>query len=98
MLNPNCITQTEHYLPPLVKQNGGVDCCAYCDKELRKGGQPPPDTGISRFALTFFPILHILNAIHSDEGKEYPRGRCREGPDGARPSGGAGKVVPELRA
>jgi hypothetical protein len=52
----------------------------------------------SRFALTFFPILHILNAIHSDEGKEYPRGRCREGPDGARPSGGAGKVVPELRA
>ena len=25
--NPNCIT--------LVKQNGGVDCCAYCDKELR---------------------------------------------------------------
>ena len=33
--NPNCITQTEHYLPPLVKQNGGVDCCAYCDKELR---------------------------------------------------------------
>ena len=27
--NPNCITQTEHYLPPLVKQNGGVD------KELR---------------------------------------------------------------
>ena len=33
--NPNCITQTELYLPPLVKQNGGVDCCAYCDKELR---------------------------------------------------------------
>ena len=33
--NPRCITQTEHYLPPLVKQNGGVDCCAYCDKELR---------------------------------------------------------------
>ena len=62
------------------------------------GEQPPPDPGISRFALTFFPILHILNAIHSDEGKEYPRGRCREGPDGARPSGGAGKVVPELRA
>ena len=33
--NPSCITQTELYLPPLVKQNGGVDCCAYCDKELR---------------------------------------------------------------
>ena len=32
--NPNCITQTDHYLPPLVKKNGGVDCCAYCDKEL----------------------------------------------------------------
>ena len=34
-MHPNCITQTELYLPPLVKQNGGVDCCAYCDKELR---------------------------------------------------------------
>ena len=33
--NPNCITQTEHYLPPLVKQNGGVDCCAFCDAQLR---------------------------------------------------------------
>ena len=32
--NPRCITQTEHYLPPLVKQNGGVDCCAYCDAAL----------------------------------------------------------------
>ncbi|MCI8478837.1 MAG: aspartate carbamoyltransferase [Oscillospiraceae bacterium] len=32
--NPNCITQTDPYLPPLVKQNGGVDCCAFCDKEL----------------------------------------------------------------
>ncbi len=32
--NPNCITQTEHYLPPLVKQNGGVDCCAFCDRAL----------------------------------------------------------------
>ena len=32
--NPRCITQTEHYLPPLVKQNGGVDCCAYCDAVL----------------------------------------------------------------
>lgn len=33
--NPNCITQTELYLPPLVKQNGGVDCCAFCDAPLR---------------------------------------------------------------
>lgn len=32
--NPNCITQSERYLPPLVKQNGGRDCCAYCDAEL----------------------------------------------------------------
>ena len=32
--NPNCITQTELYLPPLVKKNGGVDCCAYCDAPL----------------------------------------------------------------
>ena len=32
--NPHCITQTEHYLPPLVKQNGGVDCCAFCDAPL----------------------------------------------------------------
>ena len=31
--NPNCITQTELYLPPLVKQNG-KDCCAFCDAEL----------------------------------------------------------------
>ena len=33
--NPNCITQTEHYLPPLVKKNGGIDCCAFCDAQLR---------------------------------------------------------------
>lgn len=33
--NPRCITQSEGYLPPLVKQNGGVDCCAYCDAALR---------------------------------------------------------------
>ncbi len=33
--NPRCITQTEHYLPPLVKKNGGVDCCAYCDAALK---------------------------------------------------------------
>lgn len=32
--NPNCITQTEHYLPPLVKYNGGVKCCAFCDAPL----------------------------------------------------------------
>ncbi|MBO5340541.1 MAG: aspartate carbamoyltransferase [Oscillospiraceae bacterium] len=33
--NPRCITQTEHYLPPLVKKNGGKDCCAFCDAELK---------------------------------------------------------------
>ena len=33
--NPNCITQSELYLPPLVKQTGGEDCCAYCDAALR---------------------------------------------------------------
>jgi len=32
--NPNCITQTERYLPPLVRKNGGVDCCAFCDAPL----------------------------------------------------------------
>lgn len=32
--NPNCITQTELYLPPMVKKNGGVDCCAFCDAPL----------------------------------------------------------------
>ncbi len=32
--NPRCITQAEYYLPPLVKQTGGVDCCAYCDAPL----------------------------------------------------------------
>ena len=32
--NPRCITQTQPYLPPLVKQNGGVDCCAFCDSAL----------------------------------------------------------------
>ncbi len=32
--NPRCITQTDLYLPPLVKKNGGVDCCAYCDAAL----------------------------------------------------------------
>ena len=32
--NPRCITQTEHYLPPLVKRIGGVDCCGFCDAAL----------------------------------------------------------------
>ena len=33
--NPRCITQAQAYLPPLVKKNGGVDCCAFCDTALR---------------------------------------------------------------
>jgi aspartate carbamoyltransferase catalytic subunit len=33
--NPRCITQTQPHLPPLVKKNGGVDCCAFCDAVLR---------------------------------------------------------------
>ena len=32
--NPRCVTQAEHYLSPLVKQNGGLTCCAYCDAAL----------------------------------------------------------------
>ena len=32
--NPRCITQTEHYLPPLEKETGGVRCCAFCDTPL----------------------------------------------------------------
>ena len=32
--NPRCITQSQPYLPPLVKRSGGVDCCAFCDKAL----------------------------------------------------------------
>ena len=32
--NPRCITQTEHYLPPLVKETGGVECCAFCDAPI----------------------------------------------------------------
>ena len=32
--NPRCITQTERYLPPLVKRAGGTDCCAFCDAPL----------------------------------------------------------------
>ena len=33
--NPRCITQTQTYLPPLVRKIGGVDCCGFCDHELR---------------------------------------------------------------
>ena len=32
--NQNCITQTELYLPPLIKHIGGKNCCAFCDKEI----------------------------------------------------------------
>ncbi len=32
--NPRCITQSQHYLPPLVKKIGGVDCCGFCDHAL----------------------------------------------------------------
>jgi len=32
--NPRCITQTQPYLPPLVKKVGGADCCAFCDSAL----------------------------------------------------------------
>ena len=32
--NPRCVTQAERYLPPLVKQAGGVECCAFCDAPL----------------------------------------------------------------
>ena len=33
--NPRCITQTQPYLPPLVKKIGGTDCCAFCDSALQ---------------------------------------------------------------
>jgi len=33
--NPRCITQTQLYLPPLVKKMGGVDCCGFCDAALK---------------------------------------------------------------
>ena len=33
--NPRCITQTQSYLPPLVKRNGKVECCAFCDAALK---------------------------------------------------------------
>ena len=32
--NPRCVTQSELYLPPLVKNHGDVDCCAFCDAPL----------------------------------------------------------------
>ena len=32
--NPNCITQTELYLPPLTKDSDSGPCCGYCDKEI----------------------------------------------------------------
>ena len=32
--NPNCITQTELYLPPLTKETEAGLCCAYCDKPI----------------------------------------------------------------
>ncbi len=34
--NPNCITQTEPYLPPLVKKIGDLECCAFCDRAIQK--------------------------------------------------------------
>ena len=33
--NPRCITQTQPYLPPLVKKIGGTECCAFCDSALQ---------------------------------------------------------------
>lgn len=33
--NPRCITQTQTYLPPLVRKIGGEDCCGFCDHALR---------------------------------------------------------------
>ena len=32
--NPNCITQTERYLPNLTREVNGAVCCAFCDKEI----------------------------------------------------------------
>lgn len=32
--NPNCITQFEPYLPPLVKETTDGPCCAFCDQRL----------------------------------------------------------------
>ncbi len=33
--NPRCITQTQPYLPPLIRKIGGKDCCGFCDAQLR---------------------------------------------------------------
>lgn len=33
--NPRCITQTQTYLPPLIKRNGQTECCAFCDAALK---------------------------------------------------------------
>jgi len=33
--NPRCITQSERYLPPLVRREGSIDCCAFCDAALQ---------------------------------------------------------------
>ncbi len=32
--NPNCITQTQWYLPPLVRQVEGRACCGFCDRPI----------------------------------------------------------------
>ena len=32
--NPRCITQSQPYLPPLVRPIGGRDCCGFCDSPL----------------------------------------------------------------
>ena len=32
--NSRCITQTELYLPPLTEKVNGVECCAYCGREI----------------------------------------------------------------
>ncbi|MCI9555503.1 MAG: aspartate carbamoyltransferase [Lawsonibacter sp.] len=32
--NPRCITQSQPYLPPLVRRVGGKDCCGFCDSPL----------------------------------------------------------------
>ena len=32
--NPRCITQSQPYLPPLVRTIGGKPCCGFCDAEL----------------------------------------------------------------
>ena len=33
--NPICVTQTEAYLPPSNREDGGVTRCDYCDEEIR---------------------------------------------------------------